>query len=385
MNNNHFALKRYLEDKGIYCHLFIFNNLPKHFHPQNDTWKIEKHNESITYLNIGKPHFDIFKYRYKRFLKNFDLLVGTGLAPFYLNRVNLKLDVFIPYGSDIYILPIKQELDFKSLKSFFRSIIHNLIIYNTQKEGIIKTNKIITASHLEIIKMGLEYLKRESIPIPVPIVYLEPSPEKVDFQDYVEIKKIEKFSFRIFSHSRHYWGTTKYNETKGNDKLIKGFSTFTKEFTDSCLVLFEYGPSVLESKKLIADLGISNKVIWVKKMPRKYILELIKKYAHVGADQFDTGYFGSTCYEYMSLGIPVMNYLLGDKKQYEGYMNMPYPPVLSVENPNQIYTILKKLILSKQHRIDVSKKTEKYFNQFMGKGSLDKILKIFLNIIDTKN
>ena len=32
MNNNHFAIKRYFEDIGFVCDLYLYNTLPNHFY-----------------------------------------------------------------------------------------------------------------------------------------------------------------------------------------------------------------------------------------------------------------------------------------------------------------------------------------------------------------
>lgn len=39
MNNNHFALLRYLRDLGVNATLLMFSNEAAHFYPQQDTWQ----------------------------------------------------------------------------------------------------------------------------------------------------------------------------------------------------------------------------------------------------------------------------------------------------------------------------------------------------------
>mgnify|MGYP003966784529 CR=1 FL=1 len=384
MNNNFFGIKRYFEDFGFECTLFNYNNLPDHFHPKNDTWKFDKHEKSIVTLNYGNPYLEVFPKEDKTVFEDFDICIGDGFTPFYFEKMGLELDIFVPYGSDLSELPFKMEINFKSIKFFLISILHNLFICRKQLKGIRKTTQIITINHIKFLKEAFQKINRTSLPWSTPMVYLEKENKNIDFSKYVEISVFEEFSFRIFSHSRQSWGDKKEEKKgndKGNDELIRGFYQFNKKYKNSCLVLFEYGPSIHKSKILIDELGIKNNVIWVKKMPRKYILALIKKFSSIGADQFKTGYFGSTCYELMSQGTPVLNYVKWTPQEFKEKVGRPFPPIINVNKSINISKALEKYYLDENQLKRLSHESEEYFVKYLGKGAAlkykDEVLRLF--------
>ena len=60
-------------------------------------------------MNRGIPFFDWFKPSLEYDFKNYDICIGSGLTPYYFNKWGLELDVFLPYGSDLYELPFKKK------------------------------------------------------------------------------------------------------------------------------------------------------------------------------------------------------------------------------------------------------------------------------------
>lgn len=385
MNNNHFGIKRYLEGEGFQCDLYLFDNLPEHFLPINDTWEIDKHQGSIKKLNRGIPFFDFFKKKIDVDFKKYDICIGTGLTPYYFYRFGLKLDIFIPYGSDLYELPFKKKWSFESLKSFAKSLHHNFFIYKYQKEGILATSNIFTINHIKIIQDALLKLNRTTLPLSTPMVFIEKPPSSIDFSSYLDLKKMNSFDFKIISHSRQLWGDSRGLDSKGNDKLIKGFSLFAKNNKKACLVLFEYGPSLEKSKQLINDLNISDKVIWVKKMPRKLIYSLLNEFADMGADQFDTGYFGSTTYELMAHGLPVLNYLNSTAEEFEKNIKRPLPPLLNVNSFEEICDAMHKVFSNDEFRSRLGKQARDYFEKHLGRGAAEVYIKHILKIYEIKN
>ena len=384
MNNNHFAIKRYFEDIGFVCDLYLYNTLPNHFLPENDTWEINKHQTSIKKLNRGIPFFDWFKPSLEYDFKNYDICIGSGLTPYYFNKWGLELDVFLPYGSDLYELPFKKKWEFNSIKSFLIILLHNLFIYYGQKKGILSTKRIFTINHIKSISDALKKLKRVSLPFSTPMVYLERQTPEIDLNKYLDIEKLQSFELKVISHSRQAWGYSSKHDSKGNDVLIKGFSLYVKNNPNACLILFEYGPSVEKSKMLIAKLGIEEKVIWVRKMPRKLIHLIIKKYADIGADQFESGYIGATTYELMAHGIPVMSYLNLSSNEFEKKLLRPSPPIINTSSAEEVSKALHSIHKKSESYTMLSKKTKNYFDKYLGHGAAEVYIKEILSLHKAK-
>ena len=384
MNNNHFSIKRYFEDRGFKCDLYLFNTLPKHFLPENDTWEIIKHENSIKNLNRGIPFIDLFKSRPNFDFDKYDICIGSGLTPYYFNKWGLELDIFLPYGSDLYELPFKKEWSVKSLKSFLSSCQHNLLIYKRQHKGILDTKRIFTINHVKSISEALKKLNRISLPFSTPMVYLEESTPSINWNEYLDNEKLQSFKLKVISHSRQSWGYGSKYDSKGNDILINGFNLYAKINPNACLILFEYGPSVEKSKKLIEKLKIEDKIIWVKQMPIKLIYLLIKEHADIGADQFESGYIGATAYELMAHGIPVMSFLNLSSKEFEEKLLRPCPPIININTPNDVSKTIHSIDKKNELYTKLSKQSKNYFDKYLGDGAVDVYIDEILTLHKTK-
>ena len=71
-------------------------------------------------LQLNQTILKYFSHRFRKYLKSYDIIIGSGLAPLicYINRI--KLNAFIPYGGDIrWLTKYSRLLKSKSLKQFF--------------------------------------------------------------------------------------------------------------------------------------------------------------------------------------------------------------------------------------------------------------------------
>ncbi|MCY5112616.1 hypothetical protein OVZ98_25335, partial [Salmonella enterica subsp. enterica serovar 1,4,[5],12:i:-] len=67
----------------------------------------------------------------------------------------------------------------------------------------------------------------------------------------------------IFSPTRQHWKDRSGSWTKGNDILFRAAAQVAAEGYDFRLHLVEWGKEVADSKALIAELNIADKVIWL--------------------------------------------------------------------------------------------------------------------------
>ena len=148
------------------------------------------------------------------------------------------------------------------------------------------------------------------------------------------------------------------------------------------LILFNYGEDVKSSKKLIDELGISNNVIWLPLMERKYITWIISL-VDVGVGEFyqvPNMYFGSTGSEILAAGKPLIHGFDFTDAEFKNQFNMNPPPVLAVQKSQDIYTHLINLSnnLIQMKKIGVDSK--KWFDKNSGIGLSKKYLDIFKKI-----
>ncbi|MDG1189994.1 MAG: hypothetical protein P8N00_05525, partial [Flavobacteriales bacterium] len=196
MNNNFNVLLSYARTIDIEARLLYFSDTPQHFLPSSDSFSM-----FIDFtFNLGYSEMECFENptHLTRHIDRNDILIGCGLVPAILQKVDLKLDLFIPYGSDIYQVPFKVSKNpFKLKKSL------NLMKF--QKEGIRGSMEIWIGESSPFWKSVCMRLGVEYSLIRYPMLFV----------DYNSLAMIQpNTNIRILHPIRHYWKTT-------SDKVAK--------------------------------------------------------------------------------------------------------------------------------------------------------------------
>jgi hypothetical protein len=389
MNNFLYPLLRYLE-KDFVVDLILLSTEQKHFLPENDTFE-------TTYIKTVKSKFSQlpseFLINSKTYINNllapYDFIIGCGPAPAYLSRINKKLDLFIPYGSDIYYIPF---IPFELKKGIKRLIKEQFLKYH-QKRGIQKASNILMDYTNPIYESLFEKLNinKNRIFNNPPFFYV-PEFNSISIKEnysksifYSKFLKIRgENDLLIFHHSRHEWNIENTvelkidNYTKGNNKLIQGFASFIKITNIKAhLILFEYGSSIELSKNLIKELDIEKNITWMPLMPRKEIMVGISL-CDIGVGELDSSYFSyCTIYEFIAMAKPVIHYRI-DSDFKEMYPEMY--PMYSANTAEQVENYLKEYILNPQAFVDTGILA---YNWFL-KHAIEKPLNNIINLIDKK-
>lgn len=137
----------------------------------------------------------------------------------------------------------------------------------------------------------------------------------------------------VFVPSRQNW------EVKGHHLLMQAFAKFHKEYSDSKLVMVNWGTEVKASKRFVHRLGLDSAVEWVKLMSKPKLIRWYNR-ATVIADQFILGSYGTSTPEAMACGKSVIMYL-SPSHMLETFGEQP--PVLNAKTVDDIYS---KLILT---------------------------------------
>jgi hypothetical protein len=389
MNNNLFSLHRYLIKSGYTSTLYLFNNELEHFYPVADTWHIDVYKESIVKLKLGNPYYDLRVNDFQRIMGKHNFLIGCGYAPYYCHRSGLDLDLFVPYGADLYELPRnKKRINFDSgVLAFIKSAILyllNIRISQIQKRGIKRAKNVISTNILKTFRDAGTFLGIDFMDLGVPLVYLEelPKVELLRGSFYNNCEKLSSFDFVVGSQSRQYWtaviDSASTDNLKRNDILIKGFASFLKRTqTNSCLVLFQYGPDVNASQDLISQLEIEKNVIWFEKCQRKEILFLFNKYVDIGADQFLSGYFGGTGYEILSQGVPLLATINISNEEYYKQTGRFLPPHINVSSGDGVCAALELFYNNPDRLRKLSVDSKNWFEKNLGEGLFKKYEELF--------
>lgn len=396
IQNWNFALMCWLRNYGYDAKLFYQPN--SFFKPGIDTFDIEilQYCVEVDWLKRGFPTEVNLVNEIKQTFLSFDFIIGSGTECAILNYCGIKLDIYIPLGSDFYhepFLPHEYPLITKLYYFFSLSKNYDFVKYGTlakyQYRAIKESANVIldkTNDEYESKFSDLNYVGCRQVFTPPFIYHLSAISHFVDsIEPSVHWKNIiqelrKKNEFIILYHGRHVW-KDRNDIYKGTDSLVKGFANFIKNKSSkiSCkLVLLEYGIDFPATRNLIEELGISHHVIWFPQMFRKDILYLITMIDLCCGEFGDSFLTFGTIVEAMLMGKPIIHY-----REDNLYLDQ-YPklyPLLNCRSPEEISMQLLKYHLLKDVLKEMGLDAKNWCEQFVINEPLSRIF----NIIESKS
>ena len=394
MNNNFFAITRYLRDKGHDAHLLYRLAMP-HFQPLADSYgnDYESFCHQIDWLENGFHNADMEEV--KKALKGCEFDIGQGDEAAVAYKAGFNIDVYYPYGSDVYkYAQLPQEY---ALKSKIKSLVVGSTdrpSYSQMKEGTMAKylkGAIVDARYIfadvtnDEFEAQLKNLQYKGIykKVPMPFIYY-PEYEHIDkdllLRNLVDrMKEIKsKHNFVLLYHGRQEWATYHNQFTgKNTHHLIQGFASYVKknQNASACLVLLEYGTDVEQSKQLIKELEIEQYVYWLPKMYRKELMYVVQQ-ADVCCGEFAHSFltFG-TVVEAMLMKKPVITH------RVDSYYTATYPdlyPCYNAREPKEIEQAISQAFTNAEERKRMG--DEAY--AWIKKNFIENPLQELLNIIE---
>ncbi len=380
MNSNMFTIVRFLRDKGFDAHLLLVNE-DDHFLPEADSFSLD-YKEYTHQLNWWpKKTFDdgrftdVTEKQIRLDLKDYSVLIGCGYAPAFVEYGGRKLDLFIPYGSDLYEVPFFKVWPAK------RNTINNL--YPTlQKKGIENSRNVVFDYTKEQEPVFEKFNLKGVRQFVFPPVFYTTDYNKDNIKNFYEqsslypvIKKIRTESdLLIIQHSRQSWKNPEdYFSNKRNDILIRAYAKFieTNQNVKSKLILLEYGSDVDESKKLIDSLNISEHVFWLPKSYRKEIFVALSL-CDLGVGELGMSFLMyGTVGEFMTMGLPFIHNC--DLKDYKGKYPTLYP-VNHAYSEESLLLHFENYLKNKPPYLERAEDSRKWFMKYIIDEPLDKII-----------
>lgn len=382
MNNNGFPLVRYLRGRGYDAHLRCLKNEPEHFGPDNDTF-IEDYTpyvKKISWSNLPSDYMATSAKDIRATIEGFGFIIASGAAPAYLNKVNRSADIYVPYGSDLYHLPL--IIDKRNLKKRIKSF----LLAKSQKKGIERARHLFMQYSNEEFEGVLDKfdLKGERVATNLPFIYA-PEFNKENLDNIS--KHSEQFGFfnnarsntdfMVFYHSRHAWKVDKSSiQYKGTEQIIKAFARLVKEVNANAkLVMFKYGADADASVALVKELGIEPNVVWCPRMSRKEIMLGLSlsdvSVAEIGHPWVTYG----AVVEAKAMGVPlIMNRNDVElKKLYKEVF-----PVQQASNEEEVY----RALVHYYKNPDLAKKDGESCRKWFDKYVVEEPLKVYMEKID---
>jgi glycosyltransferase involved in cell wall biosynthesis len=314
MNNNMFALTRYLRDLGADAHLFASNEPWVHFHPQCDTFDDVRRLGYVHFLPFrsdGKQILNPLRARFGELLRGFDAIIACGSTMAFIAADGLRIDIAIPYGSDLYEIPFPKLRARRPAAS-----VASAVLAFWQRRALQSARAVIADADYELFGQAARQLGLRPMPWLIPMLYVEPRVWTEPLRG--AWTALEQRDLVVCNHSRQYWssnldalpGFDRYGGLKRNDRVIRAFARFLQgtRYRRPALVMFAYGPDVEASRRLVAELGIEGAVIWMPTSERRELLVGLR-HATLVANAFREGYadLGGVTIEAMAMGVPVLN------------------------------------------------------------------------------
>ena len=157
----------------------------------------------------------------------------------------------------------------------------------------------------------------------------------------------------LFCPARQMW------KEKGNDKMIRAYSKFTKDFPNSKFIMVEWSEDEENSKKLLNSLGLSEHIVWIKPVPKNRLIEYYNA-ADIVLDQFVLGSWGTATPEAMSCGKPVLMFY---KKEFIMRAFGEEPPIINSFTEEEICSNLIKLAKNPEFRNEIGQKSREWIKK----------------------
>jgi hypothetical protein len=379
MNNNHFAVVRYLRGIGVDAHLLLTNFEQAHFHPKADTYDLE-YMDYTHQLAWGTPQdfWRTSRGKIKSDLADYDILIGCGYVPAYCLKAGRPLDILVPYGGDIGVA-LKYRFFFP----------HHII-----REWLVTYYQRKSLSRQKIIHLGNDYYyPRVSKHNPaaemwdniVPLVY-EPEYSQNNRSGvfnsthwFSEFRKVrEQSEIMLFSSVRHVINLDHSEPAaKGTDILLRGIALFRSRNpkVKIHLVTMEYGQDVMASKALASDLGISDVIRWFPQMYRKDLMAGLSISDIAFGEFVHVWHSGGCIYESLVSGKPLV--MKRSDRTNDASSGRNLFPVMEAHSPESIAQRIEQYLHSPNEFVECGKQGRRWYQK-----EVEKTLERYLNYIN---
>lgn len=398
MNNNGVSLLRYLRDEGADVYLFPFFNdgkgSLKHFSPESEIFKSDtvfRYIKDTQVCNwphqlLPSPFGQIYLFIYsvlKKFRKKsillsyarrsdirklfqkFDLIITSGYGPAILSKAGLSNYIFFPYC--IGIEGIAREFAPRWARLIAR------ISFECARPTQINALRIAKKVYI-IDYLSMENAKKYNIKYKfmlIPLVYsVVSSPEESFVAKQIVDKLTKNSDIKIFAFSRIIYtekSIKNYSDfSKNNDWIL---SSLRKVIDRSIkkpklkLVMVEYGPDIEEFKSAISQYGLTDYFSWTSIKSKREILSMIPHFdVCFGELISDTKtVFGSTGWEIMACGKPVVNSFNFELYEFEKFFGIPEMPFIKVKTKEDLELFFESLIAGELDLDSIGRSAKQWF------------------------
>jgi hypothetical protein len=316
MNNNSNNLIRYLMDQGLDCTLLFYANEASHFVPDADNI------DAVSY-----PHATLSWGGYRQLfttpastiaadLAPFDFLIGSRLAPAYARKAGRALDIFMPTGGDLHMLPMFSGFAPKDfVKYLFYSRLQRLGIQQSKTLFWDVTNTELEEK-IEPVVRGMDRISHAIPAIYYPDYRGEALERRLQHSEWLDQFSAARSDcdFLFLHHVKQVWlpKTIRYYgefHDKGNDQIVHGLAEYyagkpTKRIK---VAMIRFGTDYDETEALAQRLGVAEHIVWFPQLPRKELMMAISVVDAVIGEVTRSWFSYGTIMEAMVMGKTVLH------------------------------------------------------------------------------
>lgn len=153
----------------------------------------------------------------------------------------------------------------------------------------------------------------------------------------------------FFCPARHHWRKGNASWLKGNDVLIRGAAEVASLGYRFRLVMVEWGQELELSRSLIDEVGLTDRVVWLRPMHRRAMWSVLAG-AEAVIDQFGAPAFGGIGLEAMAFGKPLISRIEGAQLTAFFQTN---PPMLEASTPAQVARRMVEVLTNPTMRSEI--------------------------------
>ncbi|WP_141217787.1 glycosyltransferase [Bordetella genomosp. 7] len=385
MNNNHFSIARYLRDRGVDAHVLMYHSDFEHFHPACDSYDSQYESFCRTLSWPAETRFrELTRERLRAEFDAYDVLVGCGIAPAYAYRMGRPLDIFCPYGGDIWGStfyrftghPVRWPAQAYQVYARRRGIRSAAVFHMS------RTNDLYERRYAKLAGNSTRWF--EGMPMVYGPMY---AAENID-GIYAGSRWTDRFAqlrsghdLMVVYHGRHVWrkGVGPEPAAKGVERLLAGWARFVKSAArcNAVLVMLEYGEDVERTRAYARELGIQDSTAWLPQMYRKDLMAGIHM-ADLVCGEFENSWMMSgILFEAMVAGKPIMAYR-DDALYADEYPDLY--PIVNAREPDDIAAALVHCSQSRASMMLLGKQGREWYERRV----VEPIIQRYLSYVERK-
>jgi glycosyltransferase involved in cell wall biosynthesis len=334
-------------------------------------WAIHRPAGVIRDARLAGPRGAAFVAAYApviRRLATYDCAIVNGVGPIVATHADVPFLVQ-PFGGDITIIPFAdgdgwQGQDTPGTRPPHVTGAHAYVAV-LQRAALPRASRILVgdpAFYPYIERLGLRD-KAVSSGLLVDSNMYAPGDERELRRDLLHSPD----GILVFVPARQDW------YWKGSNLMLEGYARAIVGRRDVTLVCAGWGADVDRSRRLIAELGIADRVRLLPHAMSKRRLLRYYRAADLVMDQFTLGSYGGSALEAMSCARPLVMYL--DRDRFARRFDVS-PPVVNAREPEEIGVGLGRLFDDPAFRADLGQRARKWVMDYHGNRLLEHVIEL---------